>query len=952
MEKDKAIPFVVPAGGVKTHKSGRLRQFMSHEGRRIHIAASPEEAETLRRHHTTNKYPFDLFICDSPEHLDIVRNTYGHYEERRDALRQQYTDIYDQFQHVHSQLDALTAELEHITDRNMQLDASFSKYGYSATPYQHEVESFELFVDLLYVGIIAINGDYASEDATGLSLLRLFITFTLSYKIWGDMNLLVSWFDTNDIGRRLSTLFLLACLLGYTTNITMSSESTYSQLIAFYLAARLFIGTYLVYVAIMLSMIRAIMISQVVAILLAAALWIGSIYVAWPQRLGLVLVALVLDLFGQMVYRIVIDACNVVSPKTRAWAEQNFEFWPAINIEYKTERTNAFVTLVFGYTVVTIIYQNTASFGLNAFFLKGIMGLVQAFCFNWLYFEVDGANLLQHAIRRHMFTSFAWSNVHLPFIMAFILASGALSRLVVATDCGDAEAEWLTEAFATRNQSRANNDQRLLYRPRTYKRLIVASDGTWLNSDSGSLKDQLSIPSNVTRIARAIKVVSSDGIQQIVYYHRGVGSGGGIIDRVYGGITGEGLGENVREGYEFLSSNYEEGDEIFFLGFSRGAYTARAMAGLIGEVGLLTRKGIPYLAEIFRDVQHQHDPDYRPKHVDLPFKDKPSANEPLYRHELARRGMTRLGVPIKAIGVWETVGSLGTPRVGWLERIGVQSSASKRMGFYDTTLSNCIENAFQALALDERRFSFSPAVWEKMPSNTTRLRQVWFPGVHSNVGGGYDDQELANITLAWMMSHMREFLDMDLDYVLDQQDMTELYYERSGQRPRPWSFGKIYNSMAGVYALGGAATRTPGRYFVVDPQNGRETEVPLRDTHEYVHASARSRIRLKGPGYDDKETYTPRALKDWKLVIEYDDDGHDGRGNRKTRPNIFWRLTTKQKNVSSRVLPECPLHPLERELLEMDPEVEDAVLRPSPTARQRRDTKGRSRSPGRTRSRA
>lgn len=373
------------------------------------------------------------------------------------------------------------------------------------------------------------------------------------------------------------------------------------------------------------------------------------------------------------------------------------------------------------------------------------------------------------------------------------------------------------------------------------------------------------------------------------------------------------------------------------------------MAGLIGEVGLLTKRGLPYLAEIFRDVQHEHDPEYRPKHPDLPFKDKPSAADPLYRRELARRGMTRLGVPIKAIGVWETVGSLGTPRIGWLERIGVQSSASKRMGFYDTRLSNCIENAFQALALDERRSSFSPAVWEKMPGNQTRLRQVWFPGVHGNVGGGYDDQEIANITLAWMMSQIREFVDMNLDYVLDQQDATEAYYERSGQRPRPWSFGKIYDSMAGVYALGGATTRTPGRYYVVDPQNGRETDIPLRDTHEYIHASVRSRVRLKGPGSDDKGTYAPRALEDWKLVVEYDDEGYDGRGKRRTRPNVFWRLTTKQKVVSTRVLPEAPLHPLERELLEMDPEIEDAVLSPSPTARPRRDTNRR---PGRNKSRA
>lgn len=290
--------------------------------------------------------------------------------------------------------------------------------------------------------------------------------------------------------------------------------------------------------------------------------------------------------------------------------------------------------------------------------------------------------------------------------------------------------------------------------------------------------------------------------------------------------------------------------------------------------------------------------------------------------------MTRLDITIKVIGVWDTVGSLGTPRIGWLEKLGLQSSASKRMSFYDTKLCNCVEYAFQALALDERRSSFAPALWEKKPGNTTVLRQVWFPGVHSNIGGGLDDQELANITLAWMISQVTPFLDMDLDYVLDQQDDTEQYYKESHQKPRPWSFGKIVDSMTGIYALGGATTRTPGRYFVVDPEDGHKTDIPLNATHEYMHPSVRTRYRLKGPGEDDDGTYDPKALKDWKLFIEY--DGEKGRGG---RPDVFWKLRTSERNVTTRTIPEAPLWPLERELLEIDPEMEDFVLRPAPTAR-------------------
>lgn len=169
-----------------------------------------------------------------------------------------------------------------------------------------------------------------------------------------------------------------------------------------------------------------------------------------------------------------------------------------------------------------------------------------------------------------------------------------------------------------------------------------------------------------------------------------------------------------------------------------------------------------------------------------------------------------MDVPIKVVGVWDTVGSLGIPRVGLLQNIGLQRDESREMAFYDTKLSWNIENAFQALALDENRASFVPALWEKPEGNKTKLRQVWFPGVHTNVGGGYDDSELANITLAWMMSQLAPFLDFFEDYILEQYDFNVDFYRSQRKRTRPWSFGAIYNSMTGFYALGGGKNRTPG----------------------------------------------------------------------------------------------------------------------------------------------
>lgn len=139
-------------------------------------------------------------------------------------------------------------------------------------------------------------------------------------------------------------------------------------------------------------------------------------------------------------------------------------------------------------------------------------------------------------------------------------------------------------------------------------------------------------------------------------YQAGVGTSGGVISRIVGGATGMGLEENVRETYSFIAINYHPGDEIFLLGFSRGAWTARSVAGMIGALGLLTRQGLPMFPEIYKDFKHRLDPTYVPRSLDIPFPDKPPFEDPAYVAELERRSLTRLDIPIKAVGVWDTVG--------------------------------------------------------------------------------------------------------------------------------------------------------------------------------------------------------------------------------------------------------------------------------------------------------
>jgi Uncharacterized alpha/beta hydrolase domain (DUF2235) len=186
---------------------------------------------------------------------------------------------------------------------------------------------------------------------------------------------------------------------------------------------------------------------------------------------------------------------------------------------------------------------------------------------------------------------------------------------------------------------------------------LTSTIGTWLDADSGLKNGQRQPPSNVSRFGWAIKDTSSDGIAQIVHYQAGVGTSGGILSRAIGGATGEGLEENVRETYSFLAINYREGDEIFLVGFSRGAWTARSVAGMIGALGLLTREGLPMFPEIYLDFERRADPNYVPRWPDVPFPDKPPF-DPAYVTELQRRRLTRTNIPIKAVGVWDTVGKV------------------------------------------------------------------------------------------------------------------------------------------------------------------------------------------------------------------------------------------------------------------------------------------------------
>jgi low temperature requirement protein LtrA len=266
------------------------------------------------------------------------------------------------------------------------------------------VSSYELFVDLLYVGVIGFTGDSAAEDANGKSLLRFAVTFTMGWKVWSENAQAIAWIASDDIMRRLAVLFYLMVLLGLTTNMADYYGDTYKPLIAFYILGRWFGSAYYFSMARLIPMVSPAMIGSGFVAFFPGLIWIGSIFVEEPRREALVWVALFFDIFGPALLVAIERGGPWMGERMDTWCKTTFEFMPGNNIEHKIERSDAFVALVFGYSVVSLLYQSAVPFGINAFFGKAALGLIQSFAFNWLYFEVDRFNIHTHAIRRHFFS--------------------------------------------------------------------------------------------------------------------------------------------------------------------------------------------------------------------------------------------------------------------------------------------------------------------------------------------------------------------------------------------------------------------------------------------------------------------------------------------------------------------------------------------------------------------
>lgn len=244
------------------------------------------------------------------------------------------------------------------------------------------------------------------------------------------------------------------------------------------------------------------------------------------------------------------------------------------------------------------------------------------------------------------------------------------------------------------------------------KSIVFCADGTWDSSANGT---------NVYKLYKACLTTAT----QVPYYDDGVGSDGTPIEKLLGGAFGAGLFQKIKDGYSKIAQVYEAGDPIFLFGFSRGAFTARSLAGMIAVAGLPTKNFDDALVEAA--FQAYRNKDQREKIL--------AGLQAEYAMDDAKLTM---------VGVWDTVGSLGIPAI-----FGGVSPVV--YGFLDLSLHPDVRNAYHALAIDERRAEFPASLWSGTTDPNQTLEQVWFTGVHCDVGGGYPEHGLSDIAFAWML---------------------------------------------------------------------------------------------------------------------------------------------------------------------------------------------------------
>ena len=352
--------------------------------------------------------------------------------------------------------------------------------------------------------------------------------------------------------------------------------------------------------------------------------------------------------------------------------------------------------------------------------------------------------------------------------------------------------------------------------------------------------------SNVYRIYKAIDLHNRDP-RQIAFYDHGVGTSSNRYWRALSGAFGFGFKRNICDLYKFLAQNYspEENDKVFFFGFGRGAAQVRACSGFIAACGLIDGRGV--------EDEELED------RIQAAFKSYQSGRPapPVKSHGV---------IPITFIGVWDTVSALGFPQNWNITSIGmwVLNALFKALDygsdfifphrFYNYELTDSVQHAYHALAIDDERHSFSPLLWTEPETDTTpQVEQVWFAGAHGNVGGGYRRTGLSSVALDWMLvragHHGLRFQPDVRDEVYrdtnphgrlyNSRDGLSIYYRYNPRNLETLSAGKVRKPIkihrsviermtrhSGNYAPG----NVPGRFDIV--------ETPLESAVQTVETGA------------------------------------------------------------------------------------------------------------------
>jgi uncharacterized protein (DUF2235 family) len=322
------------------------------------------------------------------------------------------------------------------------------------------------------------------------------------------------------------------------------------------------------------------------------------------------------------------------------------------------------------------------------------------------------------------------------------------------------------------------------------KNIAIFCDGTWQTFDQW-------FPTNVARLARATLPAGKAGAVQVIYYDDGVGVPHGVArlpTEVLGGAFGDGLDDKILQAYKFLCLNYNPGDHVYLFGFSRGAYTARCLAGLIHREWIVRREKLNLVEGAMQDYRSL-------------------TRSPVQLHSYIAQNCWPLPPQsdggIAYLGVWDTVGALGIP-----DDFPFSHMIDVGREFHDLDLSSFVKSARHAVSIDEHRKAFVPTLWSNLDALSAAdkavkkkysefaYQQIWFPGGHGSVGGGGPDVGISATPLLWIAEGAAR---AGLEF--DQAMLSEFAKERNDLAEFPPDGTDFASRMIDVE---GAIERTPG----------------------------------------------------------------------------------------------------------------------------------------------